>query len=75
MVKIRGMEKHPLIDWMANHQPPLSQAAAAVKLKVSEPYLSLVLSGARGVSLKRALKWQAVTGLPIEAFLQREAAE
>lgn len=69
------MDKHPLVDWMARQDPALSQGATAARLGVSEPYLSLVLSGARGVSLKRALKWQEITGLPIEAFLQREAAE
>lgn len=69
------MEKHPLTDWMAAQQPPLRQADAASRLEVSEPYLSLVISRARGVSLKRALKWQQITGLPVEAFLQREAAE
>lgn len=69
------MEKHALMSWMASQDPPLSQAAAAVRLGVSEPYLSLVLSGARGVSLKRALSWKRITGLPVEVFVQREAAE
>lgn len=68
-------QKHPLKDWMGRQLPPLTQADAAIKLGVSEPYLSLVISGQRAVSLKRALSWSKITGLSPDDFAMAEAAE
>ena len=65
---------HPLTIWMQAATPPMTQARAAEILGVSKPYLSQVISGKKAVTFKRAAAWSKITGQPIEAFMQSEAA-
>lgn len=74
-VTMTDSAKHPLATWMENHDPPLSGVDAAKRLICSEAYLSLVINCKRSVSLRRAVAWSKITGLPTEAFLMTEAAE
>ncbi|RJO75450.1 MAG: XRE family transcriptional regulator [Myxococcales bacterium] len=65
---------HPLKVWIEGNT---TQAEFARKVGCSGPYLSDLLNGKRGVSLKLAIAMSRATGgaVPIEAFEQQEAAE
>lgn len=73
------METHPLADWLKRQNPPLTQAAFAERLGISDSHLSLAISGDRGVSLSVALSIERETNgaVPAAAFVRkkREAAE
>jgi hypothetical protein len=68
--------KHPLSRWMDSH-PEISQANLAATSGCSEPHLSLILKGERGVSMKLAKRLCDATGgeVKIEDFLMTEADE
>lgn len=70
-------KSHPLAVWMEKH-PEISQAKLAADSECSEPHLSLILSGERGVSMRLAKRLSDATGgeVRIEDFLMdREPAE
>lgn len=62
--------KHPLAVWMDSHSE-ITQAKFASDAGCSEPHLSLILKGERGVSMKLAKRLSDLTGgaVPIEGFL------
>lgn len=62
--------KHPLAVWMDAHKE-ISQAKLASDSGCSEPHLSLILKGERGVSMKLAKRLSDATGgeVRIEDFL------
>lgn len=62
--------KHPLAGWMEKHKE-ISQAKLASDSGCSEPHLSLILKGERGVSMKLAKRLSDATGgeVRIEDFL------
>lgn len=59
-------KEHPMIGWIERQE--LTQGAVAEKLDVSEPYLSLVLSGARATTFELAIKMRDLSGIPLEEF-------
>lgn len=68
--------KHPLAVWMESHKE-ITQARFAAESGCSEPHLSLILKGERGVSMKLAKKFSDATGgeVRIEDFLMSEVDE
>jgi len=69
--------KHPLAVWMDSHKE-ITQARLAADSGCSEPHLSLILKGGRGVSMRLAKRLSNATGgeVPLEAFLlDAESAE
>lgn len=68
--------KHPLAVWMDSHSE-ITQAKLAADSECSEPHLSLILKGERGVSMKLAKRLSDATGgdVRIEDFLMVEADE
>lgn len=68
--------KHPLAVWMDSHTD-ITQAKFAADSGCSEPHLSLILKGERGVSMKLAKRLSDATGgeVRIEDFLLAESAE
>lgn len=62
--------KHPLAVWMDGHKE-ISQSRLASESGCSEPHLSLILKGERGVSMKLAKRLSDATGgeIRIEDFL------
>lgn len=62
--------RHPLSVWMDGHKE-ISQAKLASDSGCSEPHLSLILKGERGVSMKLAKRLSDATGgeVRIEDFL------
>ena len=62
--------KHPLAVWMDGHKE-ISQSKLAADSGCSEPHLSLILKGERGVSMKLAKRLSDATGgeVRIEDFL------
>jgi len=68
-------QKHALDEWGEAQKPPLKRAGIAQLLRVSEPYLSQVIKGRKGLTLTRALEWSEITGIPVETFKQPQAAE
>lgn len=68
--------KHPLAAWMEKH-PEINQAKLASESDCSEPHLSLILKGERGVSMKLAKRLSDFTGgeVRIEDFLMAVGAE
>jgi transcriptional regulator with XRE-family HTH domain len=67
--------KHPLAAWMDSHKE-ISQAKLAAESDCSEPHLSLILKGERGVSMKLAKRLSDATGgeVRIEDFLLADEA-
>jgi len=67
--------KHPLAAWLES-QPDMSQAKLAAASDCSEPHLSLILKGERGVSMRLAQRLSAATGgaVRIEDFLMAAEA-
>ena len=69
--KVRIMStKHPLAVWLDEHED-ITQAKLAASAECSEPHLSLVLKGVRGVSMQLAKRLSDATGgaVTIEDFL------
>lgn len=68
--------KHPLAVWMDSHSD-ITQAKFSADCGCSEPHLSLILKGERGVSMKLAKRLSDATGgeVRIEDFLMVEADE
>jgi transcriptional regulator with XRE-family HTH domain len=67
--------KHPLAVWMDGHKE-ISQAKLASDCRCSEPHLSLILKGERGVSMKLAKRLSEATGgaVRIEDFVMADEA-
>lgn len=63
--------KHPLAVWMDAH-PDINQVKLAAEAECSEPHLSLILKGERGVSMKLAKRLSDATAgeVKIEDFLK-----
>lgn len=68
--------KHPLAVWMDSHTE-ITQAKFAAESGCSEPHLSLILKGERGVSMKLAKRLSDATRgeVRIEDFLLAESSE
>ena len=69
------MEKHLLESWMIEHD--VSRAEMARRMKMSESFLSQVLSGKRWLSLSKAVRAETITGGVVTAvkLARPEAAE
>lgn len=59
-------QTHPLADWL--EKTGEKQAAFAGKVDISEPHLSLILSGKRGPSLGLAKRIEAATNGKVRAI-------
>lgn len=63
--------EHPLRTWRHDNGWSLDDLAEEVGL--SNPHLSLVERGLKGLSLGTAVKLSKFTGLPLEAFVREDA--
>jgi transcriptional regulator with XRE-family HTH domain len=68
--------RHPLAVWMDGHKE-INQSKLAADSGCSEPHLSLILKGERGVSMRLAKRLSDATGgeVRIEDFLMAAADE
>ncbi len=72
MAHIEGMQhaRDRLREWIVRSK--LSQGKAADLLGVDRSYLSQVLSGKRSLGIKNAVHFEALTGVPVEAWVSHE---
>lgn len=59
---------HPLLAWLKEQEPPLTQAEFARRVPMSESHLSNVIDGKRPISMRLAARIKELTGIPIDAF-------